>query len=200
MDTLQKLNVKIILGSTREGRFSDKAGAWVLEQARKQPVFEAEILDLRDYKMPFFEEKETPSSAKAPYTNPEVVKWAAKIAEADACIVIAPEYNHSFPAVLKNAFDYLSKQWRQKPIGFISYGTVGGARSVEQLRLVAIELQMAPIRAAVHIPTPWNLPHNEAGELQAGALDQYEKPTADFLTQLAWWGKALKVARETPEA
>jgi NAD(P)H-dependent FMN reductase len=193
------LKVKIILGSTRPGRFSDKLGTWVVEQIQKRSdskdVIEAEILDLRDYLMPFFDEAVSPSAAKTPYTNPAVVEWAAKIAEADAFIVISPEYNHGYSAVLKNAFDYLGKEWNKKPIGFIAYGSVGGARSVEQLRLVAVELQMAPIRAAVHIFSPWTF-LDEKGELKAGALDQYDQAAGGFLTQLIWWSNALKTARE----
>lgn len=146
------MKIQVILGSTRQGRFGEKIAAWVMEHAP-----EAELLDLRDYPLPFFDEPISPSQMKEPYTNPSVVKWTNKIAEGDAYLVITPEYNHGYPAVLKNALDYVYKEWNGKKIGFVGYGTVGAARSIEQLRQVVIELQMVPVKAAVHIVKFWEL-------------------------------------------
>src|SRR3989344_5113159 len=145
------LKVKIILGSTRPARFSEHAGGWILEQAKKIAGIETEILDLRDYAMPFFNEAVTPSAKKEDYADEAVQRWTKKIKEADGFIIVAPEYNHGYTAVLKNALDYVSTEWNNKPVGFVAYGSAGGARAVEQLRAVAIELQMAPVRNAVHI-------------------------------------------------
>src|SRR5487761_2729585 len=125
MDTL---NVKIILGSTREGRFSDKVGAWIGGEATKRPDMNAEILDLRDYPMPFFDQQETPGYKSKPYAEPSVVKWTAKIQEADAFVIVAPEYNHGYPAVLKNALDWVYQEWNNKPVAFVAYGSALGAR------------------------------------------------------------------------
>ena len=192
MDTLK---IKIILGSTREGRTSEKVAPWILEQVKKFPVFDAEVLDLRDYPMPFYEDATTPSQIKdSAYKNEVVRKWAAKINEADAYLVIAPEYDHGIPAVLKNSFDNLFFEWQRKPIGFVAYGSAGGARSVEHLRQIAVELQMASVRVAVHIPAPWES-FDEKGQFKAGALDKYEGPAKGMLEQLEWWGNALKTAR-----
>lgn len=161
------IKLKIIIGSTRQGRFGDKAAQWVFEQAKKNPSFDAELLDLRDYPLPFFNEPVSPSNMPDSYPQPEVQKWAAKVKEGEAFVVVTPEYNHGYSAVLKNALDYVYHYWNNKPVAFVSYGSVGGARSVEQLRLVAVELQMAPIRQAVHINSPWNLV-DEKGGLKPG--------------------------------
>jgi len=188
------LNIKIILGSTRPNRFSEFPGRWIFDMVKKREDVLAEILDLREYEMPFFNESATPSSKKDPYMNEAVVRWTDKVKEADGFIVIAPEYNRGTPAVLKNALDYAYQEWNLKPIGFISYGVVGGARSVEHLRLSSIELQMVPIRNAVHIPAHWTL-RDEAGTLKPGALDAYGKPAEALLDQLLWWAGVLKEAR-----
>src|SRR5204863_325199 len=145
------------VGSTRKERFGERPAKWIFEEAKKRAeasdgAIDVELLDLRDYPLPFFDEPASPSSIKEPYTNPEVAKWTAKIADGDAFIVVTPEYNHGYPAVLKNAMDYVYKEWNKKVMGFVAYGSVGGSRSVEQLRAVAIELQMAPLPKAIHIP------------------------------------------------
>ena len=190
----QPLNIKVIIGSIREGRFGDKPAAWILEELKKREGITAELLDLRDYPMPFFAEAKTPSSLAEPYANPVVQKWTAKIAEGDAFIMVTPEYNHGYPAALKNAIDYVYKEWNRKAVAFVGYGGVGGARAVEQLREVAVELQMAPVRAAVHIPAPWFLV-DEKGALKPGALDPFQAAATSTVDQLIWWAQALKTAR-----
>lgn len=190
------LKIKIILGSTRPSRFSDKPGAWIFEEAKKKDGVEAELLDLRDYPLPFYNEPTSPAAVKdGAYPNDIAKKWAAKIGEADGFIIVTPEYNHGTSGVLKNALDYIYAEWNDKPVGFVAYGGVGGARAVEQLRGVVIELQMAPIRSAVHIPQHWNL-LDEKGNLKDGALDPFKRAAGALLDQLAWWAAALKTARE----
>ena len=190
------VSIKVIAGSTREGRFSDKAAAWIAEELKKQEGVNVEILDLRDYEMPFFNQAETPSYKSAPYNHPVVAKFTAKIAEGDAYVIVAPEYNHGPTAVLKNALDWVYQEWNNKPVGFVSYGSVGGARAVEQLRLNAIELQMAPIREAVHIPGEAYFPvlfgKVDAAAMLAGMTEKADK----IIPQLLWWAKALKAARQ----
>jgi len=194
---MDKLKIKIILGSTRQNRFSDKPGAWIFAEARKKEGVDAELLDLRDYPLPFFDEPMSPTMIKeGKYPNEIARKWALKIREADAFIIVTPEYNHGTSAVLKNALDYIYAEWNNKPVGFVSYGGASGARSVEHLRLVSIEIQMAPIRNAVHIlGGPWNL-LDENGKLKDGALDPFQKSAEGMLNQLLWWARALKTARE----
>jgi len=146
------VNIQIIVGSTRKGRYSDKPAQWIYTELLAVPEVKAEIVDLRDYDLPFFNEAVSPSRLNKQYSQPEIIKWSAKVDQADAFIIISPEYNHGYTAVLKNALDHLYSEWGHKPVGFISYGGVSGARVIEQIRLVSIELQMLPIKNAIHIP------------------------------------------------
>jgi NAD(P)H-dependent FMN reductase len=173
--------IQIILGSTRQERQGEMVGCWFRKEAEKYSALEFEYLDLKDWKLPFFGAADSPL----------VAKWQESIASADGYIIITPEYNHSFTAALKNALDYGGKSWRNKPVGFVGYtaGDVGAARAVEQLRLVAIELQLAPIREAVHISGVLGaLPDNIGSEAMRNRLER-------FFAQLGWWARALKAAR-----
>jgi NAD(P)H-dependent FMN reductase len=189
------LNIKIILGSTRPGRFSEHPGRWILDIAKGVKGIEPELLDLRDYLMPFFNEPASPSYKDKPYKHEAVKRWTAKVAEADAYVVIAPEYNHGYTAVLKNALDYAYQEWNNKPIAFVTYGSAMGARTVEQLRQVAIELQMAPIRNAVHMPYDVIVSASN-GTPDEENLAPYSERAVGLLEQLVWWATALKVARK----
>jgi NAD(P)H-dependent FMN reductase len=188
------LKIKVIIGTTREGRFGDKPGRWIFELLKKKSGVEAELLDLRDYPMPFFNEAESPSYKKQPYTDPAVVKWTAKIAEADGFVVTAAEYNHGYPAVLKNALDYVGAEWHDKAVGFVGYGSVMGARAIEQLREVAVELQMAPIHHAVHMPFDV-LMASMKGMPESELFTAYDERGNSMLDQLVQWSKALKTIR-----
>jgi NAD(P)H-dependent FMN reductase len=129
--------------------------------------------------------------AKDNYDNPLVIKWREKIREADGFILATPEYNHGYPAVLKNALDYVYHVWGRKAVAFVSWGGTGGTRGVEQLRLVAIELDMVPIRWAVHIPNPWFIQ-----DMSGIATDQNNAAGGALLDHLTWWSSALKAARK----
>lgn len=185
--------IGIILGSTREGRFGDKPAQWISNIASKRNDLEFELIDLRDYPLPFFEEQMSP--LYAPPQNPIALRWAEKLATLDGFIVVTPEYNHSTSAVLKNALDYAYKEFNRKPIGFVGYGGVGAARSVEHLRMVAVELQMAPVRFAVHVGMVEFLGIWQQGK----SFDDFphlEQSAAAMLDDMAWWTHALKGARE----
>lgn len=147
----EKIKIQILIGSTRQGRYSDKPAQWLLSELKKETQINAELVDLRDYSLPFFDEPMSPMRGNGTYSKPEVQKWAEKIRSADAYIIITPEYNHGYSAVLKNAIDHLYPEWNYKPVGFLSYGSAGGARAVEQLRQVVIELKMLPVKDALHI-------------------------------------------------
>ena len=187
---MSTLNIKVIVGSSRQNRFSEKPAAWIFEAARKRTNLDVELVDLRDYPLPFFEEAMPPGLAKDQYSNPLVVKWRDKIREADGYIICTPEYNHGYPAVLKNALDYTYSAWARKAVAFVSWGGAGGTRGVEQLRLVAIELDMAPTRWAVHIPNPWFV--KDVSEIDTEAN---RASAAALLDHLTWWAGALKAAR-----
>ena len=188
-------NIKVIAGSTREGRFSDKAAEWIAGELEKHAGVSVEVLDLRDYDLPFFSEAVTPSVKQEPYKNEAVVRFTAKIAGGDAFVIVTPEYNHGTSGVLKNAMDWVYQEWNNKPVAFVSYGSVGGARAIEQLRLTAVELQMAPIRNAVHIPGEQYFPVL-FGKADAQQLFTKLQKAADMMIlQLLWWTRALKDAR-----
>ena len=189
------LTIKIILGSTREGRFSEKIVPWIRDTLAAEKDLALEVLDLRDYPMPFFESATPPSYVTSgDYGNPATNAWSKKIGEADGYIIVAPEYNHGYTAVLKNALDSVYNEWADKPVAFVAYGGVGGSRAVEQLRLVVEELHLHATRNAVYIQAPWNL-LDESGALKAGALDSYAKALQNTAKDLFWLGDALKAAR-----
>ena len=189
---MSRLNIKVIVGSTRQNRFSEKAAQWIFTEAQKRASIDVELLDLRDYPMPFFEEA-IPPGMQGPkgYSQPVVARWREKVKEGDGFIICTPEYNHGYPAVLKNALDYVYFDWARKAVAFVSWGGTGGTRGVEQLRLVTIELDMAPTRFAVHIPNPWFV--KEPGEL---ATEANVRSADALLEHLIWWAQALKNARE----
>ena len=196
------IKIQVIIGSTRQGRFSEKPAQWIFEEAKKLEDVEVELLDLRDYEMPFFDSPMPPSMAKGQYSNEIVKKWAEKVNDGDAFIIVSPEYNHGYAAVLKNALDVIYPEWHRKPVGFVSYGSALGARSVEQLRQVAVELQMAPIRNAIHIPADiFMAAMMGKGPQGPEMFESIRKspmgdPVERFFNDLLWWAKALKTARE----
>ena len=139
--------IGIILGSTRPGRNGEQVARWVHEIATQRNDADFELVDLLDYKLPHLDEPVPPSMGQ--YSQPHTLEWAAKIASFDGFVIVTPEYNHSTSGALKNAIDFLFAEWNNKAVGFVSYGSVGGARAVEHLRLVAGELMMADVRSQV---------------------------------------------------
>jgi NAD(P)H-dependent FMN reductase len=182
----------IVIGSTRPNRFAPHAALWIEEIARQRADFDAELVDLRDYPMPMFAEEASPLSA--PSGDRVAQRWQRRVAEFDAYIFTAAEYNHAPTAVLQNALDYAYTEWNKKPVAFVGYGGVGGARAIERLRLQAIALQMAPIRTAVHILYPPYLAVVNDGR-KLSEFDYLNQTAHDMLDQLAWWSIALKTAR-----
>ena len=191
--TPQIPHIGIVIGSTREGRFGDKPATWIHALAQQRTDLSFELVDLRDHTLPLFDELMSPAWA-APH-NEAARHWAKTLAKLDGLIVVTPEYNHGPTAVLKNAFDYAYKEFIRKPIGFVGYGGVGAARAVEQLRLIATELQMASVRHAVHIGMVEFLGIWQQGK----AFDDYPhlaQAANEMLDDIAWWAKALKSARD----
>jgi NAD(P)H-dependent FMN reductase len=186
--------IGLIIGSTRPNRFADVPAKWLLAEAEQRDDFAIDTLDLREWALPFFDEPVSPLATGGRYTSPVAERWRAKIGEFDGFIATAAEYNHGPTAVLKNAFDSAFHEWEGKPIAYVGYGGVGGARAVEQLRMNAVELQMAPIKHAVHIGMEPFL-----GVLTQGkSLDDYPylvQSRQAMLDQLIWWARALKAAR-----
>ena len=187
----------IIIGSTRPGRAADLVAPWVIDRARNHGGFDVEVLDLRDWALPIFAETfETVGDFNDPtYSSPVVRSWNHKIAEADAFLVITPEYNHSVPAVLKNAIDsvFVSFAFRNKPVVAVGYsgGISGGVRAIEHLAQIAVEAEMVPLRTMTIL----------AQVFEAFTADgQPVNPVADIslrtaLDDLKWWSDVLRSAR-----
>ena len=194
---MAKPKIGIIVSSVRPNRFADHPTKWIFDIASARGDWDVEILDLRDYPMPLFNEAASP--AWGPSKDEAALRWQRKVASLDGYIIVAAEYNRGPTAALKNALDYAYKEWNNKPVAFVGYGGVGGARAVEQLRLNSVELQMAPTRAGVHILGPVYLEVLK-GEKKLSDYDYLGQSARDMLDQLAWWVDALKSAREKVEA
>ena len=187
--------ISVIVGSIRQGRFAEKPARWILQQLKNRSGIDANLLDLRDYPMPFFDQPVPPAApGRAPYEHEVVKKWTAEIARSDAFIIVAPEYNHGHPGVLKNALDWVYPEWGRKAVAFVSYGSAAGARSVQQLRQTAVELQLAPVRSSVHIPAATLWAHFQGSDVDAG-LAELEGAAKVMIDDLLWWTAALKTAR-----
>src|SRR5712675_1011457 len=147
------MTISVIIGSTRQGRFSEKPAKWIFQELQKREAIEAHLLDLHDFPMPFFDQPMPPAMpGRPPYANEIVQRWTAAIAGSDGFVFVTPEYNYGPAAVLKNAIDWVYPEWHRKAAAFVSYGSAMGVRSVQQLRETMVEIQVAPIRSAVHIP------------------------------------------------
>jgi NAD(P)H-dependent FMN reductase len=194
------LAIAVIIGSTREGRFSDKAAAWIAHELRKLPDVDVSLVDLRDHPLPFFDAPTAPMRMGGVYPHASVQTFAELVAKADAFVMVAPEYNHGYTAVLKNAIDWLYGEWINKPVGFVSYGNAGGARAVEQLRQVAVEMQMLPIKAGLHIPAEAYMAARQApAPLDPEILSKPARARIDrigpFCNELVNLGRVMQAAR-----
>ncbi|MEV6606156.1 NAD(P)H-dependent oxidoreductase [Kutzneria sp. NPDC051319] len=181
--------IGIILGSTRPGRNGEAVAKWVHKIASERTDAEFELVDLLDYPLPHLDEALPPSLGQ--YTQPHTMQWAAKIASFDGFVFVTPEYNHSTSGALKNAIDFLYAEWNNKAAGFVSYGSVGGARAVEHLRLICAELQMADVRTQVALSlfTDFeNFRDFAPGEHQIATLET-------TLDQVVAWSEALAPLR-----
>jgi NAD(P)H-dependent FMN reductase len=188
--------ISVIVGSIRQGRFSEKPAQWIFQHLKKRGDVEARLLDLRDFPMPFFDQAVPPATpGRPPYENEVVRKWTAAIGASDGFIFVTPEYNYGPAAVLKNAIDWVYPEWNRKAAAFVSYGGAMGARSVQQLRETAIEVQLAPIRSSVHIPVATLMAHFQGGDVDKG-LAELETPAKVMIDDLLWWTTALKTARK----
>jgi NAD(P)H-dependent FMN reductase len=193
---MTKPKIALIIGSTRAARFADIPAQWMLKQAQARSDMDVELVDLRDYDLPLFDE--VASNAWAPSQSAAAVKWQKKIGAFDGYIFVVAEYNRSLTGSLKNALDQAYVEWARKPMTAIAYGSVGGTRAMEHLRNIAVELQMVPVRNAVHLGMgdffkvhpgfggSGNMADVEGNLLQAAGAS---------LDDLVWWANATKAAR-----
>jgi NAD(P)H-dependent FMN reductase len=189
---MAKPRIAIIIGTTRATRFGEKAAKWIHGVAAARTDMTFELIDLREYPMPFFDE--VASNMWAPSKNELAQRWQKKVAEFDGYIFVTAEYNRGVPAVLKNALDYAYPEWIRKPAAYVGYGSVGAARSIEHLRLICVELQMAPTRTGVHIQGGDFMAVWQGGK-DLKELAYLEKNSKDMLDELHWWASALMAAR-----
>lgn len=184
------IKVGIILGSTRPGRNGEAVAKWVYEIARQRTDATFELVDILDYNLPLLDEPIPPSFGQ--YKNAHTIAWAEKIASFDAYVFVTPEYNHGTSGALKNAIDYLYSEWNNKAAGFVGYGSLGGARAVENLRLVMGELLVADVRAQVALSLYTDFENFSL--FKPAALHQATLGT--MLDQVIAWGGALKTLRK----
>ncbi|KEA64679.1 putative reductase [Marinobacterium lacunae] len=185
------MHLQIIIGSVRQGRVAKPVADWAFTQAKQRSDMTVELVDLKNWPLPMFNLPKSPSAGE--YEDEQQQRWGKSVERADAFLFICPEYNHGYPAVLKNALDYVYAEWGRKPASVISYGGAMGARAVEQLRQVLVTLQMAPLSSAVHIAAV-------RSKLENGTFTGDERDDAQLektLDELAWWGNALYWARKT---
>jgi NAD(P)H-dependent FMN reductase len=185
--------IGIILGSTRPGRNGEGVAKWAFDVASRRTDAEFELVDLLDYKLPHLDEAMPPAYGQ--YSQPHTIEWADKIASFDGFVMVTPEYNHSTSGALKNAIDFLYAEWNNKAVGFVSYGSLGGARAVEHLRLIAGELQMADVRAQVALSLFTDF-ENFSTLIPS---ERQEQALTTMLDQLVAWSSVLAPLR-TPVA
>ncbi|WP_134727035.1 NADPH-dependent FMN reductase [Paracoccus luteus] len=192
---MTKPRIAVIIGSTRKARFADKPAAWLMEQVKKRHDMTFDLVDLRDFDLPLFDE--VASNAWVPSQDPRAVAWQKKIGEYDGYVFVTAEYGHSIPGALKNALDQAYLEWGRKPAAAMGYGGVGAARAIEHLRAVAVELQMVPLRNAVHLGGGEFFkvsPLGQNGDMSE--VDAVLQPSLSaMLDELAWWASVTKAAR-----
>jgi len=184
------LKVGIIVGSTRPGRKAEAVARWVHEIARKRTDADFEVVDIQDFNLPLLDEPVPPSMGQ--YSKPHTKAWAAKVDSFDAFVFVTPEYNHGTSGALKNAIDFLFAEWNNKAAGFVGYGSAGGVRAVEHLRLVMAEVQVATVRNQVAL----SLFTDFENFTTLKPAHHHEKSVNAMLDQLLAWGDALRPLRK----
>ena len=183
------LKVGIILGSTRPNRNGEAVAKWVKQQVEGRTDANYELVDIKDFNLPLLDEPVPPSQGK--YSQPHTKRWAEKIGSLDAFVFVTPEYNHATSGALKNALDFLYAEWNNKAAGFVSYGSAGGARAVENLRLIMGELQIADVRAQVM----FSLATDFKNYSEFAPDPRHERELDALLKQLLAWGSAMQGVR-----
>ncbi|WP_374430312.1 NADPH-dependent FMN reductase [Tabrizicola sp.] len=188
--------IAIIVSSTRPTRFADVPTAWIKAQAEARGDIDVEVVDLRDFPLPFFDE--VASNAWAPSQNPVAQKWQKKVGEFDGYIFVVAEYNRSITGALKNALDQAYVEWARKPFGAIGYGSMGAANALGHLQNIGVELQMVPTRNNVRIGGSdfFKVHSGFGGSGNLADIEGAIAPAATaMLDDVVWWAKATKAAR-----
>jgi len=191
-----KPKIALIIGSTRKTRFADIPAQWMLTQAQARSDMTVELVDLRDFDLPLFDEMA--SNAWMPSSDPRAVAWQNKLAEFDGYIFVVAEYNRSITGALKNALDQAYVEWTHKPFTAMAYGSVGGTRALEHLRTIGVELQMVPTRNAVHLGMGdfFKVHPGMGGSGNMADVEANLLPAAKAsLDDLVWWANATMAAK-----
>lgn len=189
-------DIQVILGSTRQGRAGARVARWFMGHADARTDLDVELVDLRDWPLPFFDQPMPPM--RGGYADNKQQRWAEQVARADGYVLVTPEYNHGYPAVLKNALDHLFAEWNGKPVAFVGYGGPGGGlRAVEQLRQVVVELGMVPMREQVAITNVYAA-FDQDGHL--ASPHRHDRQAVAVLDELANWSATLAAARSAISA
>jgi len=195
---MSKPKIGVIISSTRPTRFGEKPAKWILEHAKARGDLDAEIVDLRDYPLPLFDAPA--SDVWMPTPNEVAAKWQAKLDEFDGFIIVTAEYNRSITGALKNAIDWAYKPFVKKAVAFVGYGSVGGARAIEHLRNIMVELQAVPVRHAVHIGGSDFVPIMFGQKTWEETAPRFDQFVPEMLDNLVWWTNATKTARAADAA
>lgn len=195
---MSKPKIGVIVTSTRPTRFGIKPAKWIADLAQQSGHFDVELVDLADYPLPLFDAPA--SDFWMPTPNEVAAKWQAKLNEFDGYIFVVAEYNRSITGALKNALDWAYKPFMKKAAAFVAYGSVGGARAVEHLRNILVELQAVPVRHAVHIGGSDFLPIMMGQKTWEETAPNFVPFTGEMLDNLAWWTNATKAARDADAA
>lgn len=187
---MSDLKIGIILGSTRPGRNGEQVARWVLGQATQRGTAEYELVDLADFHLPNIDEVNHPATGV--YENEGTKQWSATVAQYDGYIMVTPEYNHSTSGALKNALDFVYREWNNKAVGFVGYGALGGQRAVEHLRLIAGELQMADVRQQVAVSLMTDFENRSTMK----PVPHLEPGLEILFDQVESWAGALRTVRE----
>lgn len=184
------ISIGIVIGSTRPGRKAEVVARWVHDIAGKRDDAKAELVDLKDFNLPHLDEVLPPAIGVVTQTHTR--RWAARIASFDAFVFVTPEYNRSIPGALKNAIDYLYKEWANKSAGFVSYGVYGGVTAIEHLRSILGQVGVADVRAQVAL----SLATDFVDMKDFRPAPQREKEVMEMLDQTVAWGRALRTLRQ----
>src|SRR5712675_1543360 len=182
--------IAVIIGSTRPGRVGESVAKWVYELTKKRTEAEFELVDIKDFNLPLLDEPVPPSLGQ--YSQEHTKAWAAKINSFDGYVFVTPEYNHGICGALKNAIDFVYREWNNKAAGFVGYGSAGGVRAVEHLRLVMAEVQVATVRNQVALSLFTDFENFTTFKPDP----RHEKSVSAMLDQVLAWGGALQPLRK----
>jgi NAD(P)H-dependent FMN reductase len=195
---MSKPKIGVIISSTRPTRFGEKPAKWILEHAKARGDIDAELIDLRDFPLPLFDAPA--SDFWMPTPNEVAAKWQAKLNEFDGFIIVTAEYNRSITGALKNAIDWAYKPFMRKAVAYVGYGSVGGARAIEHLRNIMVELQAVSVRHAIHIGGSDFVPVMMGQKTWEETAPRFDAFVPEVLDNLVWWTNATKTARDADAA